>query len=283
MTGAFRNSTGGRPSFIDSSSHRLSMGNNRLSLLPIKNGIATTPVLPTPQLDSEELAARTATFINEINFSVQKIKTKIAENTEQWVQDTAEARELDRELREEMNIALEQEANLAKALKKEKEEANNMLKAIQQLSERNEEMEQIRSSLEAQVAILRREVKAKREAKIAQKKALDEQVLKNKPELASFESILAMRIVGVKGKFLQVMMPFVLDHIGFVFTRINELDWDQEYSITVDVSQHEFAVSDCTPNIPELPSLLRYLNDTRDFYGFLKRVRKAFKDLSKKQ
>ncbi|KAF9992549.1 kinetochore-associated Ndc80 complex subunit spc25 [Entomortierella chlamydospora] len=253
------------------------MGSNRLSLLPTKNGLTTTPVLPTPQLDSEELSARTATFINEVNFSVQKIKTKIAENTEQWVQDTAEARELDRELREEMKVALEQEANLAKALKKEKEEANNMLKAIQQLSERNEEMQQIRSSLETQVAILRKEVKAKREAKIAQKKALDEQVLKNKPELASFESILAMRIVGVKGKF-----P-IKDHIGFVFTRINELDWDQEYSITVDVSQHEFAVSDCTPNLPELPSLLRHLNDTRDFYGFLKRVRKAFKDLSKKQ
>ncbi|KAF9383140.1 kinetochore-associated Ndc80 complex subunit spc25 [Mortierella sp. AD011] len=200
-----------------------------------------------------------------------------------------------------MKVALEQEANLAKALKKEKEEANNMLKAIQQLSERNEEMQQIRSSLETQVAILRKEVKAKREAKIAQKKALDEQVLKNKPELASFESILAMRIVGVKGRFLTShdtvyahvqalnleLICFIYlnieDHIGFVFTRINELDWDQEYSITIDVSQHEFAVSDCTPNLPELPSLLRYLNDTRDFYGFLKRVRKAFKDLSKKQ
>lgn len=31
------------------------------------------------------------------------------------------------------------------------------------------------------------------------------------------------------------------DQIGFVFTRINELDWEQEYSITVDVSQHEYA------------------------------------------
>ncbi|KAF9113692.1 kinetochore-associated Ndc80 complex subunit spc25 [Mortierella sp. AM989] len=263
------------------------MGSNRLSLLPNKS-ITTTPVLPIPQLDSEELAARTATFINEVNNSIQKIKTKIAENTEQWVQDTAEARELDRGIREEMKIALADETALAKALKKEKEEANNMSKAIQQLSERNEEMGQLRSSLEEQVAILRREVKAKREAKIAQKKALDEQVLKNKPELASFESILSMRIVGVKGKPASVnyVTDFILegkqDHIGFVFTRINELDWDQEYSITVDVSQHEFAVSECSPDLQELSSLLKYLNETRDFYGFLKRVRKAFKDSTKK-
>ncbi|KAF9439098.1 kinetochore-associated Ndc80 complex subunit spc25 [Entomortierella beljakovae] len=272
LTGT-RNSSSGRSLFGDSTNNqRLSIGSNRLSLLPNKAGITTTtPVLPIPQLDSEELAARSGTFITEFNNSVQKIKTKIAENTEQWVQDTSEARESDRELREAMKTALAEEASLAKDLMKEKEEASNMSKAIQELSERDDEMAQVRSSLEEQVAILRREVKAKREAKIAQKKALDEQVLKNRPELAIFESVLAMRIVGIKE-----------DHIGFVFTRINELDWDQEYTITIDVSHHEFAVSECSHNIPELPSLLKHLNETRDFYGFLKRIRKSFKDFAKK-
>ncbi|KAF8934461.1 kinetochore-associated Ndc80 complex subunit spc25 [Dissophora ornata] len=265
------NSTNGRSPLMDTSNQRLSVGSARLSLLPSKNAAPLPPplpVLPTPQIDSEELIARAATFTNDINASIQKIKTKITENTEQWVQDTAQARESDREIREEMRVTVAQEATLAKALKKEKEEANNMSKAVQQLSIRRDDMKQVRESLEEQVAMLRKEVKAKREARIAQKKALDEQVLKNKPELASFESILAMRIIG--------------DHIGFTFTRINELDWDQEYSITVDVSQHDFAVSDCDPVLPELPSLLRYLNDTRDFYGFLKRVRKTFKDSAKK-
>jgi len=37
-------------------------------------------------------------------------------------------------------------------------------------------------------------------AKIAFKKALEQQALKNKPELASFESVLALRIIGVKGE-----------------------------------------------------------------------------------
>ncbi|KAI7824663.1 chromosome segregation protein Spc25-domain-containing protein [Gamsiella multidivaricata] len=270
-TGSLRNSTGGgRTSFVDTSSQRLSIGSARLSLLPNKNAVPTL-ALPTPQFDSEELSARAATFTSDVNAAIQKIKTKIADNTEQWVQDTAEARETDREIREEMRIAIAQETALAKALNKEKEEANNMSKAVQQLTARSEDMEQLRASLIEQVAILRREVKAKREAKIAQKKALDEQVLKNKPELASFESVLAMRIVGVKE-----------DQIGFVFTRISEQDWDREYTITVDVSQHEFAVEDCSPALPELQLLLRYLNETRDFYGFLKKVRKAFKDLAKK-
>jgi hypothetical protein len=34
--------------------------------------------------------------------------------------------------------------------------------------------------------------------------------------------------------------------------------------------------------LPDLSPLARYLNDTRDFYGFIKKVRKAFKDMTKK-
>ena len=98
FTTTTRNSTGSggtgtsshRNSFIDA---RMSIGSNRLSLLPTKNNFNNTaPILPTPQIDSEELIARTANFLNDFNNSIQKIKTKIAENTEQWVQDTAEVR-----------------------------------------------------------------------------------------------------------------------------------------------------------------------------------------------
>ncbi|KAG0212264.1 kinetochore-associated Ndc80 complex subunit spc25 [Mortierella sp. GBA30] len=299
---ALRSSTGGRSSMADASSHRLSIGNKRLSLLPVKSSNALTSILPTPQFDSEELHAQATAFTNEFNSYTQKIKTKITETSDQWDRETAELQEHDRELREDLKAALSQEIALAKALNREKEEAHNMSKIIQQLSARKDEMRQMQSSLESQVTLLRKEVKAKREgmmenteyklarcllyscssiqhlalryqhtAKIAQKKALDEQILKNKPEVSSYESILAMRIVGVQE-----------DQIGFVFTRINELDWEQEYSVTVDVSQYDYSVSECSPSLPELPSLVRYLNDTRDLYGFLKRVRKGFKDLCKK-
>jgi len=40
-------------------------------------------------------------------------------------------------------------------------------------------------------------------------------------------------------------------------------------------------VYDCSPLLPDLESLVRYLNDTRDFYGFLKKARKAFQEVAK--
>ncbi|KAG0249252.1 kinetochore-associated Ndc80 complex subunit spc25 [Mortierella polycephala] len=203
-----------------------------------------------------------------------KSKYRIAQNNGIAELEKFKARQVFRshqKLQEELRVAIAEEAALAKALDKEKEEASNMTKTVQQLSARYEELRQTRSHLENQIIALQKEVTAKRDAKIALKKALDEQMMKNKPELAAYEATLGLRIVGVKE-----------DHIGFVFTRLNELDWDKEYSITIDVSQYDFAVSECTPNLPELSSLLQHLNETRDFYGFLKRARKAFKDLPNK-
>ncbi|KAF9959500.1 kinetochore-associated Ndc80 complex subunit spc25 [Mortierella alpina] len=268
---SMRSSTGGRSSMAEASTHRLSIGNRRLSQLPPRNNSALTSLLPLPQFDSDEMHAHAAAFTNEFNSYTQKTKAKITESSEQWDRETAELQEHDRALREDLKVATLQEAALAKALNREKEEAGNMSKTIQQLSARREEMRQMQASLESQVSLLRREVKAKREAKFAQKKALDEQILKNKPEVSCYESVLAMRIVGVQE-----------DRIEFVFTRINEQDWDQEFAITIDVSQYDYSASECAPTLPELPSLVRYLNDTRDLYGFLKRVRKGFKDLCKK-
>ncbi|KAF9288803.1 kinetochore-associated Ndc80 complex subunit spc25 [Mortierella alpina] len=290
-----RSSSGGRSSMAEATTHRLSIGNRRLSQLPPKNNNALTSLLPLPQFDSDEIHAHAAAFTNEFNSYTQKTKAKITESSEQWDRETAELQDHDRTLREDLKVATLKEAALAKGIgldstrllvgwlrqpetnegspveTVEKEEAGNMSKTIQQLSARREEMRQMQASLESQVSLLRKEVKAKREAKFAQKKALDEQILKNKPEVSCYESVLAMRIVGVQE-----------DRIGFVFTRINEQDWDQEFSITIDVSQYDYSASECVPSLPELPSLVRYLNDTRDLYGFLKRVRKGFKDLCKK-
>lgn len=254
-------------------SGRNSIGHHRMSLLPSVQGSQpsmqpTTPPLPVPQFDSEELTARMQIFTNELNSCIQRIKSRIADGTEQWVQETSELQAMDRSLREELKVAQVQEQAVVKTLKKEKEEASVISKEVQQLTDTHDEVSETKQALMAQVNQLRKEVKAKREAKIAEKKALDEQVLKNRPELATFESVLAVRIVGVKE-----------DHIGFVFTRISEQDWEKEFTVTVDVSHHDFQVSECSPNLPDLDTHLQYLNDTRDFYGFLKRIRKAFIEL----
>lgn len=91
-----------------------------MSLLPSVPGSqpsmqATIPPLPVPQFDSEELTARMQIFTNELNSSIQRIKSRIADGTEQWVQETSELQAMDRSLREELKVAQVQEQAVVKS------------------------------------------------------------------------------------------------------------------------------------------------------------------------
>lgn len=160
----------------------------------------STPPLPVPQFDSEELTARMQIFTNELNSCIQRIKSRIADGTEQWVQETSELQAMDRSLREELKVAQVQEQAVVKgklidatpvifpqanflcvrriavliskvslllflflALKKEKEEASVISKEVQQLTDTHDEVSETKRTLMAQVNQLRKEVKAKRE------------------------------------------------------------------------------------------------------------------------
>ena len=83
------------------------------------------------------------------------------------------------------------------------------------------------------------------------------------------------------------------DVLCIVFNHVYENDWTRECSFTVDLSQREYkgnkqsilmliAVIECKPPLNNLSELVQELNETREFYEFLKRMRQAFKKQSLK-
>jgi hypothetical protein len=97
-------------------------------------------------------------------------------------------------------------------------------------------------------------------------------------------------------------MDLLANILKFVFTHINEYNWDEEFSFVVDVSaEKEYhsmlwkvimvfmlinisfsaPVYDCQPMLPRLNEQVKYLNESRDFYRYLKEMRKAFVELVK--
>jgi kinetochore protein Spc25 len=62
-----------------------------------------------------------------------------------------------------------------------------------------------------------------------QRNEISKQSLKNGPELQFWESMLSMRIDGVKEDLLRIC-----------FTRIDENDWDREFSFVVDLSDRDY-------------------------------------------
>lgn len=107
------------------------------------------------------------------------------------------------------------------------------------------------------------------------------------PELRTCENRLRSVIEGIKE-----------DQILVRFSHIDRVDADKEYSFVLDVGSrsyrgmsvnfgyHELGLTGIllvltvTPVLPTMPIFLEELNESRDFYGFIKTVRKGFEDLA---
>jgi kinetochore protein Spc25, fungi type len=63
----------------------------------------------------------------------------------------------------------------------------------------------------------------------------------------------------------------------FNFKLIDPQTTQRVFSVTIDVNGDHYLVTDCNPALPELPSLLANLNQSRDFYGFIKSIRGKFR------
>ena len=79
-----------------------------------------------------------------------------------------------------------------------------------------------------------------------------------------------------------------------VYSHVYESDWTRECSFTIDLSQRDYkgkthslfklsaSVIECKPMLNTLNGLVEQLNESREFYEFLKRMREAFKQQSLK-
>ncbi|CAG8837091.1 7263_t:CDS:2, partial [Racocetra persica] len=100
---------------------------------------------------------------------------------------------------------------------------------------------------------------------VAKQISLEAQLSKNEPELKRFTDRLAFTMEGVRD-----------DAILFTFTCIYENDPSQPCSFTLDVGETIYTVLECNPPLDQIEELVTLLNESRDFYTFVKRMRQAF-------
>ncbi|KAJ1971426.1 kinetochore-associated Ndc80 complex subunit spc25 [Dimargaris xerosporica] len=154
---------------------------------------------------------------------------------------------------------------LVKNRQKETSEIEAIRDALSQLNIQRDDMERNRALLTAQVEALEREIAHKKEAIATKEKTLLRQQTRNEPELRFFEEKLALTVFSLRADLLE-----------FTFTHISEKNWHQPFRFVVDVSSKEYKVPTCEPTLNQLPDLVAWLNRTRDFYQFLKKMRQGF-------
>ena len=194
-------------------------------------------------------------------------------------------------------MLLVQCADFCVAMEKERLEAIEGERAIAEFSRKKESLMEHRQSLLKQIEETRQSLQKKRERmswqtrewiaynleRSLERRALAAQASKNGPELSFWEEHLAMKLEGVKEDVLRI-----------VYSHVYESDWTRECCFTIDLSERDYkgkisalfkltvSVIECKPVLNNLKGLVDQLNESREFFEFLKCMRQAFKQQSMK-
>ncbi|KAH9820661.1 chromosome segregation protein Spc25-domain-containing protein [Melampsora americana] len=94
-------------------------------------------------------------------------------------------------------------------------------------------------------------------------------------EMAKEESKFLEEITGLKISVIAV------DQLRFQFKLIDMNNYDRPFTLDLDLSSFDYQILSIEPPLPEASSILKELNQTRDFRQFLCRIRQCFVQLAR--
>jgi kinetochore protein Spc25, fungi type len=156
---------------------------------------------------------------------------------------------------------------------KETAEAREMRQAISALEAQRDRHLQSRDALKQQMEASQREIEARAAAQRAHARQLEAQSRFNVPELDFWVSNLGLKIEGAGQD----------DRLKFVYTCVDERDWETEAWFELVTSERDYDVRHCRPKLEreKVEKVLERLNETRELVVLLKGMRELFVEAMK--
>ena len=153
-------------------------------------------------------------------------------------------------------------------LQKEAAETAEMHSAIATITEQRDERAAARDRLREQITETQRLIVARQAAQRKHAQHLDSQARFNAPELDFWQDHLCVSIEGA-GR---------ADHLKFVFTHLDDRNWEREAWVELSVGNREYEVLHVRPKLAKqvVEKAIDQLNETRSLGVFLKMLREAF-------
>ncbi|KAJ1665487.1 kinetochore-associated Ndc80 complex subunit spc25 [Coemansia sp. RSA 1813] len=239
----------------------------------VADGIAASAVTATSEeydpprvwFQRDEDRRQNEEFTRRVDEMVQELKRLVRDRNTEYERRTTEYAERQSRMTADMETLERENSDILSALKEENSSEDALSSTIASLQSKQKQAQDAVDKLVDRRKALQRELDRKL-AVIARKKLmLDTQSSKNGPEIEFFEHKMGIAIVGG-----------TTDMLTFVFTRISLSEPLRQFSVTIDLSQREYRATSCKPKLASLESHIEWLNATRDFFGFLKRVRHEF-------
>lgn len=222
-----------------------------------------------PNLNFDQLKQRMDAFQGRFDDYISRDRQKITDSRNELTKTISEHKETQKAILAEIEELKQKEAELSKARARDQKELEESRSAIATYTSKRGEMIEANNQLQEQISTVRQSIQDVRDEQAKKKQSLNSQTILNGPELDFWERTLGLRIEGADDE----------DFIKFVFTQIDPNDGDGEYSITLDLTEHDYAVSKCDPQVDQtgLKAALDNLNENRRLNVFLRDIRRLFK------
>lgn len=151
---------------------------------------------------------------------------------------------------------------------KEAAEAREMKAAISSLSAQRDKQLALRDSLQRQIEETQREIDARLAAQREHQAQQEAQARFNVPELDFWITNLCLKLEGAGQD----------DRLKFVFTHIDEKNWEREAWFELSTSSRDYEVKHCRPKLDKekIERVLERTNETRELAVLLKGMRELF-------
>ena len=151
---------------------------------------------------------------------------------------------------------------------KEGAETREMQAAIASLSAQRDKHLSTRDALKKQIADTQKEIDARLAAQREHAARQEAQSRFNVPELDFWITNLCLRIEGAGHD----------DRLKFVFTHIDEKDWEREAWFELSTSSRDYDIRHCRPKLEreKIERVLERTNETRELAALLKGMRELF-------
>ncbi|KAI2611014.1 chromosome segregation protein Spc25-domain-containing protein [Hypoxylon fragiforme] len=224
--------------------------------------------LPSINFGFDELRDRMAKFTAKFDAFIEQGRKRVLEERNQFRMNVAELQEDQRMKKKDMEILQHKTSTHQQMISKESAETREMQALIASLSAQRDKNKAARDALQQQIEETQREIDKRLAAQQAHAQYVDAQARFNVPELDFWMQNLCLKIEGAGQS----------DRLKFVFTHLDEKNWDREAWFELCMSSRDYDVRHCRPKIEreKVDRVLERVNETRDLAILLKGMRELF-------
>ncbi|KAH7153130.1 chromosome segregation protein Spc25-domain-containing protein [Dactylonectria macrodidyma] len=249
----------------------LSASLSRQTLTPAGPSMADT--LPNINFGFDDLRDRMAKFTAKFDAFIEQGRKRVLEERNQFRMNVAELQEDQRMKKRDIEIVHVKTSTHQQTVEKEEAETREMEAAINSFATQRDNHLAARDRLKAQIAQTQAEIDARLAAQRSHAQQQEAQSRFNVPELDFWITNLCLKIEGAGHD----------DRLKFVYTHIDEKDWEREAWFELVTSSRDYDVKHCRPKLEreKVERVLDRVNESRELVVLLKGMRELFVEAMK--